>query len=66
MQERFHLCRSTKKVAAKIETFSPNRWFVPIKPNVINNFNLNSPMGISDANSIDVLKSPDLTLLIVL
>lgn len=49
-------------IPQEIQTRNSNRWFVPIKPNIINNFNLNSPFGIPIyANSLDVLKSLDLT-----
>lgn len=44
------------------ETNSDYRWFMPIKPNIINNFDLNSPFGIPIyANSLDVIKAADLT-----
>jgi A118 family predicted phage portal protein len=45
-----------------IETNSPHRWFIPIKPNVINNIDLDSPFGISIfANALDNIKALDLT-----
>lgn len=37
-------------------------WFQIVKPNIVNNIDINSPMGISVfANAIDILKSIDLT-----
>lgn len=49
-------------IPSEIYTNSENRWFIPIKPNIINNIDLNSPFGIPIyANSIDVLKALDLT-----
>ena len=49
-------------VISTVETGSPNRWFIPIKPNVINNVDLLSPFGISIfANALDSIKALDLT-----
>ena len=46
----------------EIFTNTDFRWFVPIKPNIVNNFYLDSPFGLPIyANSLDVLKSLDLT-----
>lgn len=43
------------------DTGSPLQWFSIIKPNVANNININSPLGISIyANAIDNLKEIDL------
>ncbi len=43
-----------------IDTGMPNRWFSPIKPNIINNIDLYSPFGIAVfANSIDIIKGLD-------
>jgi A118 family predicted phage portal protein len=50
------------EISSVYNTGMPNRWFIPIKPNVINNLELDSPFGISIfANSIDVIKSLDLS-----
>lgn len=49
-------------IPPEIHTGSPYRWFIPIKPNVINNFNLDSPFGVPIyANSLDLIKALDLT-----
>ena len=49
-------------VSPEIHTGFSFRWFIPIKPNVINNFNLDSPFGIPIyANSLDLIKALDLT-----
>ena len=49
-------------IPAETQTGDSFRWFIPIKPNIINNFNLDSPFGIPIyANSLEVLKSLDLT-----
>lgn len=49
-------------LSPEIHTGYPFRWFIPIKPNVINNFNLDSPFGVPIyANSLDLIKSLDLT-----
>lgn len=43
------------------DTGSPLQWFSIIKPNIANNININSPLGISIyANAIDNLKEIDL------
>ena len=45
----------------KFSTGSKNAWFFYLKPNIANNIDINSPLGISIfANSIDVLKEIDL------
>ena len=44
----------------QFNTRSPLRWFVTLKPNIANNIDIDSPLGISIfANAIDVLKSID-------
>lgn len=49
-------------VTEVIDTGMPNRWFIPIKPNIINNIDLYSPFGISIfANAIDNIKALDLS-----
>lgn len=49
-------------IPEEIQTGNNFRWFIPIKPNVTNNFNLDSPFGIPIyANSLDLIKSLDLT-----
>lgn len=46
----------------QFHTHSPLRWFVTLKPNIANNVDIDSPLGISVfANAIDVLKSIDIT-----
>ncbi len=48
-------------VMDEVETNSPTPRFVILKPNVTNNIDLASPMGVSVyANSVDVLKGVDL------
>jgi len=43
------------------DTGSPLQWFVVIKPNIANNIDINSPLGVSIfANAIDNLKEIDL------
>lgn len=47
--------------AEPVQTRSKKPWFQFIKPNIANNVDVNSPMGISIfANAIDVLKGVDL------
>lgn len=49
-------------IPTEIFTNTDFRWFIPIKPNVVNNFYLDSPFGLPVyANSIDILKALDLT-----
>ena len=49
-------------IPTEIFTNTDFRWFVPIKPNIVNNFYLDSPFGLPIyANSLDVLKALDLT-----
>lgn len=46
----------------EIFTNTDFRWFIPIKPNIVNNFYLDSPFGLPVyANCLDVLKALDLT-----
>ncbi len=49
-------------IPTEIFTNTDFRWFIPIKPNIVNNFYLDSPFGLPVyANSLDVLKALDLT-----
>ena len=49
-------------IPEEIQTGAPNRWFIPITPNITNNLDLDSPFGIPIyANSLDTLKAIDLT-----
>lgn len=49
-------------IPAEVQTGSYFRWFVPIKPNVVNNIYLDSPFGLPIyANSLDTIKALDLT-----
>ncbi|KAK8835452.1 hypothetical protein M9Y10_004556 [Tritrichomonas musculus] len=49
-------------IPAEVQTGSDLRWFVPIKPNVVNNIYLDSPFGLPIyANSLDTIKALDLT-----
>lgn len=52
----------TLDMPSEIRTENSFRWFVPIKPNIVNNLDLDSPFGIPIyANSLDTLKALDLT-----
>lgn len=57
----FKPVKTNNKTVAEYDTKSDVPWFVILKPNITNNIDLNSPMGISVyANSTDVLKGVDL------
>ena len=48
-------------VLPKVHTNSPNPWFAIVKPNIVNNLNDSTALGVSVyANAIDVLKGVDL------
>lgn len=49
-------------IPPEIDTGGDFRWFIPIKPNIVNNLNMDSPFGIPIyANSLDTIKALDLT-----
>ena len=57
----FNKVRLFDDVPPEVETNSPTPCFVIFKPNVTNNIDLASPMGVSVyANSVDILKGVDL------
>lgn len=61
LDSNFNRVKTDNKTVAEYDTKSPVPWFVILKPNITNNVDLNSPMGISVyANSTDVLKGVDL------
>ena len=61
LDENFNRVKTDNKTVEEYDTKSDVPWFVIFKPNITNNIDINSPMGISVyANSIDVLKGVDL------
>ncbi len=61
LDENFNRIKTDNKTVEEYDTKSDVPWFVIFKPNITNNIEINSPMGISVyANSIDVLKGVDL------
>lgn len=61
LDENFNKVKTDNKTVEVYDTKSDIPWFVIFKPNITNNIDINSPMGISVyANSTDVLKGVDL------
>ena len=61
LDENFNRVKTDNKTVEEYDTKSDVPWFVIFKPNITNNIEINSPMGISVyANSIDILKGVDL------
>ncbi len=61
LDENFNRVKTNNKTVEVYDTKSDIPWFVIFKPNITNNIDINSPMGISVyANSTDVLKGVDL------